>query len=143
MSIEQISVFLENRSGRLAEAAKIMGESGVDLRAMSIADTTDFGILRVIVSDTKKALEALMNAGYAVSVTPVIAALIDNKPGGLANSLAALAEAGISVEYAYAFITCRTSDACVILRVTDNGRAAAVLGAAGTKIVSADEIFEL
>ncbi|MEG2570560.1 MAG: hypothetical protein RSA70_03910 [Clostridia bacterium] len=131
MIICQISVFIENKSGRLAEIVALLSDKGIDIRALSIADTTDFGILRLIVDNPKLAIAALKEDGVTVSMTEVIGVRLTDKAGSLAEVLAILSEAGIAVEYAYAFITHSKSDACVILRVEDNAGAFAALSAHG------------
>jgi hypothetical protein len=142
MTIDQISVFVENRPGKLAGVTKILGDAGVDLRAMSIADTRDFGILRIIVDNPYEAISALKAADYIVNVTKVLAAEIDDKPGGLASVLAVLGDAGISVEYLYAFVSQKEGKAYVILRVEDTGGAVAALSEGGVNTASADELFQ-
>ncbi|MDR1135645.1 MAG: ACT domain-containing protein [Clostridiales Family XIII bacterium] len=143
MTIEQLSIFVENYSGRLADVADVIGGAGINMHAMSIADTADFGILRAIVSDSRQAKEALSSAGYVVTVTPVVAAAIQDTPGGLAKVLRILADADISIEYIYAFITRRKGDAYVVFRVADNERAAAVFAENGIRTISARDIDEL
>ena len=105
MSVKQISIFVENQPGRLAEITGILGNNHVDIRAMSIADTTDFGILRIVVDNPKKAYEALKEANFTVSLTDVIAIGIEDQPGGLAKAMQVLEADEISVEYMYAFIS--------------------------------------
>jgi hypothetical protein len=141
MTIDQISVFVENEPGKLAAVTKILADAGVDLRAMSIADTRDFGILRVIVDDAYGAISALKDADYVVSVTKVLAVEIADKPGGLASVLAVLADAGVSVEYLYAFISRKEGNAYVILRVEDTDKAVAALSGKSVNTVCADELF--
>ena len=141
MTINQISVFVENKAGRLAEITKVIGDAGLDLRAMCIADTADFGILRVIVSDPARALEVLSAAECVVSVTPVIAVKIEDKPGSLSTVLGALADGGISVEYLYAFISRKADDAYVILRVEDHERAEAILTENGIATAKPEELY--
>ena len=120
MTIKQISVFLENRPGTLAEATDTLSKGGINLRALCVADTRDFGILRVIVDDQAKALAALKEAGYATTVTDVLAAIIPDDPGSLSRVLHALAEASVSVEYTYAFLAEKVENgAVVVLRVND------------------------
>jgi hypothetical protein len=141
MTIDQLSVFVENEPGKLADVAGVIGDAGVDLRAMSIADTRDFGILRVIVDDAYAATNALKEADFVVSVTKVIAVEIDDRPGGLAAVLKILAYAGISVEYLYAFVSQKAGNAYVILRVEDNDAAVSALDAKGVRTVGTDELF--
>ncbi|MDR3120150.1 MAG: acetolactate synthase [Clostridiales bacterium] len=114
---KQISVFIENKRGRLAEVTKVLGDNGVDLAALCIADTTDFGILRVIVDKPDLAEKVLKEGGFAVSITEVIALSIDDKPGGLATALRVLEEYAINIEYMYAYVRKNSNKATVIVRV--------------------------
>jgi hypothetical protein len=141
MTIEQISVFLENKPGHLAEVAKIIGDAGIDLRAMSLADTADFGVLRLMVNNPEKTLGLLRAAGCVVSVTQVLAVCIADKPGSLAGVLSVLADADISVEYSYASITRKKENAYVILRVDDNDRALKAFAERGITAASAKDLF--
>jgi hypothetical protein len=141
MTIDQISVFVENEPGKLADVTNVLAGAGVDLRAMSIADTRDFGILRVIVDNPYEAINALKAADYIVNVTKVLAAEIDDKPGGLASVLTALGGAGVSVEYLYAFVSQKEGKAYVILRVEDTEKAVSTLGENDVRTVCADELF--
>ncbi len=141
MIIKQISVFVENKAGRLAEITTLLAEAGVDIRALSVADTNDFGILRLIVNDPDKAEEMLKKHGYTVALTKVLAIGIHDQPGGLAAPMKTLFEHHISVEYMYAFISKSVDTAYVILRVEDNERAAQVLQESGVKLVSEDEVY--
>lgn len=143
MTIKQISTFVENKPGRLAEITAILKQKNIDIRALSIADTTDFGILRLIVDDPDRAEKALKEAGFTVSLTKVIAIGVEDKPGGLADALAALNEAGIAVEYMYAFLSREASTAFVILRVADNDHAIQVLSKAGHQVLSCEDIRTL
>ncbi len=131
MIIYQISVFIENKPGRLTEIVSCLSEKGIDIRALSIADTTDFGILRLIVNDPELATRILKEEGVTVSKTQVIGVRLEDRPGALAEVLAILRDAGIAVEYAYAFITHSKNDACVVLRVEDNDSAIKALSAHG------------
>ncbi|HOO55745.1 MAG TPA: ACT domain-containing protein [bacterium] len=141
--VKQISVFLENKSGRLAEATEAIGESGVNIRALSVADTSDFGILRCIVSDTEKTLKVLKERGFTASATEVVAAEVPDSPGGLAGMLQMLQENGINVEYLYAFVTKSRDNAVVILRVENNEGAIALLEKGGIKTLSEEEANNL
>ena len=140
MQIQQISIFVENKSGRLAEITEALAAAKVDIRAVSIADTSDFGILRLIVDKPKEAVEALKAAGLTASLTSVIAMGIDDQPGEFAKALRVLADNKIGVEYMYAFISRDTNKAYVLLRVNDNDHAVNSLQAAGIEILSAEEI---
>jgi hypothetical protein len=143
MLIDQLSVFVANRHGRLSEITEILAEANIDIRALSLADTTDFGILRLIVNNPSYAEERLKANGLTVRLTKVIAAKLDDVPGALSKVLRVLTKADISVEYAYAFITPKNADACVILRVEDNEKAIDVLTENGVKLSSPSEIYEI
>ncbi len=143
MNVQQISVFVENRAGRLAEITKLLASCGVDLRAMSIADTTDYGILRIIVDKPDAAISALRDSGCLVSVTPVLAVMIPDEPGGLSGVLALLSEHGVDVEYLYAFITRHTDHAYVVLRVKDNEMTENILKNAGITIAGPEDIYDI
>ena len=141
MQIQQISIFVENKSGRLAEITEALAAAKVDIRAVSIADTSDFGILRLIVDKPKEAVEALKAAGLTASLTSVIAMGIDDQPGEFAKALRVLADNKIGVEYMYACISREHGKAFVILRVDDSERAVAVLKEHQITILSAEEIY--
>ncbi|MBQ7116910.1 MAG: ACT domain-containing protein [Clostridia bacterium] len=143
MIIKQLSIFVENKRGRLAEITKAIAAAGVDIRALSIADTTDFGILRLIVNKPDEAAVALKEKGITVSVTNVIAVGIDDTPGAFSVPMQILADADIDVEYMYAFITRKSEKAYVILRVADNDAAAKVLMDKGVEILSEEEFHEM
>lgn len=141
MTVNQISVFVENKSGALAQIASELVAGGVNMRALSIAETRDFGVLRFIADDDRKAAFVLSDAGYILSVTPVLAVVIRDEPGSFAQTLAVLAEAGIDVEYIYAFLTPKPGTACMIFRVPDNEAAEQVLSAAGIKLATREELL--
>ena len=143
MIIKQLSVFVENKPGRLAEITALLAEAGGDIRALSVADTNDFGILRLIVNNPDKAEEVLKGHGYTVALTKVITIGIHDQPGGLATPMKVLYENHISVEYMYAFISKTVNTAYVILRVEDNERAIEVLQANGVKLVSEQEVYSM
>ena len=143
MCIHQISVFVENRTGRLSDITGVLAKHEIDIRALSIADTTDFGILRLIVNQPEKAVAALKEAGITVSKTEVIAVRLRDEPGSLHNILTVLRDQGVVVEYAYAFITRKDTDACVILRVEDNEKAIRALQATGETLIAGAELYEL
>ena len=138
MNIKQLSIFVENKKGRLADITEILSDVGANIRALSIADTTDFGILRLIVDDPDAAALALKDAGVTVSITNVIAVGIDDVPGAFAHPMRILSDAGIDVEYMYAFITRKSEKAYVILRVADNEAAASVLVENGVELLDND-----
>ncbi|MGM9521672.1 MAG: hypothetical protein ACI3VB_04255 [Oscillospiraceae bacterium] len=144
MTIKQISVFVSNMTGGLAEVTEAIRDSDIDVRALSIADTTDFGILRLIVNDPDKALSVLKDAGFIVSVTDVLAARIDDCPGGLSKVLRILADENIAIEYVYAFAARNRADsAYVVIRLEDNDHAGRVLEENGVKLLSSDEIYNI
>ncbi len=143
MNIKQLSIFVENKKGRLADITEILSKAGANIRALSIADTTDFGILRIIVDIPDAAALALKEAGVTVSITNVIAVGIDDVPGAFARPMRILSDAGIDVEYMYAFITRKSEKAYVILRVADNDEASKVLVSNGVEILSEEDFHEL
>ncbi len=143
MSVQQISVFLENKGGRLADVTKVMGENGIDISALSIADTTNFGILRMIVNDPAKAEEVLKEKGYAVRISPVLAIAIDDVPGALSQALDVLERERIEIEYIYAFIGKTDSRALVVLKVKDMEGAKRILKDAGVCVLKEEEVYTL
>ena len=143
MSIRQLTVFVENRQGALAEVTKELAEHNVDLRALSMADTQEFGVLRLIVKDVDAALTILRESGHIVNITPVTAVKISDAPGRLAQALSVLDGAGINIEYLYAFLTRTEKHAYVVLLVEDNDGAKAVLSDAGFKLVEESDIQKL
>ena len=140
MLIKQISIFVQNKSGRLAEITKLLGEKGVNILALSIADTTDFGILRLIVSNPDAAEKAIAENGLTAKVTEVIGIAVPHVPGGLAGALAVLNDQGISIEYMYAFVTKSEGDAMVILKVDDNFTAMKALSENGIKLLTPEDV---
>ncbi|MBQ9375268.1 MAG: ACT domain-containing protein [Ruminococcus sp.] len=141
MTVKQLSVFAENRPGRLAEMTRLLGDKGITIKAMSIADTKDFGILRLIVNDCEKAYKLLEEDNCAVTLTDVLAIKIANKAGGLAEALEALYEGKISVEYMYsAFIKEHEDEAYLILRVDNTELAVKTLNDKGFTLVKQDEL---
>ncbi len=139
MIIQQISVFLENRPGTLAEVLQVLSEQQVNLRAMSLADTADFGILRLIVKDREKVEQVLRQAKFTVKTTPVLAMKIGDRPGGLLEKIQQLRAAGINIEYLYAFATAPgEQDARVVLKVDDLPRAESLCGG-GVQAATADQ----
>lgn len=141
MRVKQISVFLENKSGRLAAVMRVLGQRGVNIRALSIADTSDFGILRLIVSDPQTAYVTLKSEGFSASSTDVIAVEVPDKPGGLAGVLDAMEGSGVNIEYMYAFCTRRSDDALVILRMEEVDLAIEELQRHGFRVLHADEVY--
>ena len=143
MSIKQISIFVENKPGKLSAVTALLRDNGIDIRALCIADTKDFGILRLIVSNPDKACQVLKDADCTVTVTNVIAIGISDKPGGLAAAVEVLYGANISVEYMYAFISKSDSEAYVILRVQNNETASAALEENGFKVLSPEDVYDV
>ncbi len=143
MNIKQISIFVENKKGRLAEITKTLAQNNIDISALSIADTTEFGILRLIVNKPELAEKVLKEKGFAVKATEVIAISVENKPGGLSIALEKLDEEHISIEYMYAFVGERTKEALVTLRVEEINKAVKVLKEAGITVVSDHEVCSL
>ena len=142
MNIKQISVFLENKPGTLAAMTAEIARHGIDLRALSLAETKDFGIVRIIVNDLDKATAVLQEAGYIHSVSPVVAVAIPDTPGGLNSVLTVLSDAQVNVEYMYAFLGGKnTEHAYMIFRVDDNQAAAAALAGAGIKTANQTDLF--
>lgn len=123
MIIQQVSVFVENRPGTLAEVLGVLKEHEINLRALSVADTADFGILRIIVNDPEKVERILRGAGYAVKATPVVTLTVEDKPGGLLTQMEKLSAAGINVEYLYAFAATSSNEARVVIKVDNLERA--------------------
>jgi hypothetical protein len=142
MAITQLSVFLENKPGQLARAVKIISNGGVNIRALSLADTRDFGILRLIVSDIKKAKELLQELSI-VTETPVIAVRMDDQAGALTDVLQALNRANVNVEYVYAFTGSAALSAYVVFRVDDVPHAETVLREAGIPTLDDETILKL
>lgn len=143
MLIKQISIFLENKHGRLAEVTQILGDNQIDISALSIADTTDFGILRLIVNQPQKAREVLEQNGFAVNINEVIAIEVEHKPGGLSKALAMLDANGIGIEYMYAFVgNTESKDAMVILRVDNPEKAVQVLKDANIRVTPSNSIYQ-
>ena len=140
MTIKQLSIFVENKTGRLHSIMDTLSSAGVDITALSIADTTDFGILRVIVSDIFAAREALKAIGVVSKVTDVIAVYIDHKVGGLASVIDNLSDEGVSIEYMYAFLGRKEGKALMVLKVDDQQKAIKIFNAKDVKLASAEEI---
>lgn len=143
MYIKQLSVFVENKDGRLAEITTIIANAGIDIRALSIADTTDFGILRLVVDKPYEAEKALKEAGLTVSLTDVIAVGIPDRPGGFAETISAVADKDVGVEYMYAFISRDHDRAYLIMRVADNEKAISALKSHGCDILDGDSVYKL
>ena len=140
MTIQQISVFLENRAGQLAEITEILAKNNIDLRAIHIAETTDYGVLRIIASRPQEAVNILLNNGFIISMTPVLAAAVPDQPGGLAKLLAVLAKENLDIEYMYSMFGHGDGLAYMIFRVADVDRLAAILTANGITPASGEAL---
>ncbi len=143
MYVKQISVFIENTPGRLADFTRLLGENQIDLVSLSIADTTHFGILRGIVADYERAEKLIGEAGYTVRLTDVLAASVPDVPGGLAKVLEMLSENGISIEYLYSFVRNAGKNALIIFRVEELDKAAQVLKDRGVRLLTQEEVRHL
>jgi hypothetical protein len=139
-AIKQISIFVENKPGRMAGVAKALGDAGVNIRALTIAEAGDFGVIRMVVDDTERGYTALCEKGFMVSETDVLAVEIKDVPGGLYEIVNSLGMNNINVEYAYAFVTAKAERAMLILRVDDVKRATEVLSEAGMRVATREEI---
>ena len=142
MKVIQISIFLENTGGRIAEATAILAKAGINIRAMSLADTTDFGVLRLIVNDVDKAEKALKDNGFTVGKTNVVAVEVEDKPGGLNAILQILAQADINVEYIYALLK-EGQNAVMIFRFDNTDNALKVLGEKGINVFTGEEVYAM
>jgi hypothetical protein len=146
LTIEQLSVFLENKPGKLVEVLETLAAAGIDLRALSLADTENFGILRIIVDKPARALKVLQDEGYGVELIDVIPVSVDDKTGAFAAALRLLAEADIAIEYTYVFVAPKNGSAgkaYAILCVDDNAAAIKILGENGVGLVSGAEMYEM
>lgn len=143
MKVEQISIFLENKSGRLAEVTNILSRAGVNIRALSLADTADFGILRLIVNQGDLAKQVMKEHGFTVGKTEVVALEVPDRPGGLGEILKILHESGINVEYMYAFVQKSGEHAIIIFRFDELEKAISALQRAGVKILRGEEVHRL
>ena len=143
MSLKQLTIFVENKKGSLVDITKILADSNVNLRALSIADTQDFGILRIIVNDNETATKALNDAGYLIKMTDVVGVKIGDQPGKLSKALEVLDKADINMEYLYAFMARTEKHAYVVLRVADNNEAEKVLEDAGFHMITDADVDKL
>lgn len=143
MRVEQIAVFLENKSGRLAEITRILAENDINIRALSVADTADFGILRLIVDKVDLAKEVLRAGGFTVGKTSVVAVEVPDRSGGLASVLRVVNEVGLNVEYMYAFVNKSGANAVLIFRFDEMDKAIEVLQANGFTLLTGDQICAL
>ncbi|MBQ7113260.1 MAG: ACT domain-containing protein [Clostridia bacterium] len=140
MSVHQISVFLENRAGQLAEITGVLAEHNIDLRAISIAETADYGVLRMIVDDAARATNILLEKEYILSMTPVVAVAVPDVPGGLAPVLATLAEGNIDIEYMYSLFTHVDGKAYMVFRIGEEEKFKSLLASHGLKTAEAEDL---
>lgn len=143
MKVEQISIFIENKSGRLAEVTNVLGTAGVNIRALSLADTSDFGILRLIVDKTDQAKAALKAGGFTVSKTEVVAVEVPDRPLGLYGILEVLDRGQINVEYMYAFVERCGGNAVIIFRFDKPEEAISALTAKGVKVLAGERVYAM
>ncbi len=143
MFVKQISVFVENKKGRLYKMTKVLGDNGIDLIALSIADTTNFGILRCIVSDPQKAIAVLKENGFTASATEVLAVEVPDVPGGLASVLEILKDNEITVEYLYSFVRTHDDKALVLFRVEEAEKTVQVLKQNGVQVLPEEVVYNL
>ncbi len=141
MKIQQLSLFLENKPGRIIEPCRLLARAGVNIRTLSLADTQEFGILRLIVSDWQKATAVLKNQGYVVNVTEVLAVAVPDRPGGLVHVLETIENSGTNIEYMYAFTFGRQDKAVLIFRFDQPDEAIELLQAAGINVVESVEVY--
>jgi hypothetical protein len=138
--IKQISLFVENKPGRMAKVSKTLSDAGVNIRALTIAEAGDFGVIRMVVDDPDRGYSVLRDSGFTVSMTEVLAVEMKDIPGGLYEIVNALGMSGINVDYAYAFVTAKALRAMLILRVDDIAKARSILGKKGIKIATSEEL---
>jgi len=143
MFVEQISIFIENKEGRLAEVTAILRDANINIRALSLADTTDFGVLRLIVNDNDKAEKTLKEEGFKVGRTNVLAVEVEDEPGGLNKILDPFLENEVNLEYMYAFANPKSENAIMIFRFDDHDKALEILAQINIKVFSAREISNL
>ena len=127
MFVKQLTVFVENKSGRVSDILDALGKANIDISALSIADTSDYGLMRMITDEPQKAKEILDGAGVAVKITDALAVPIENRPGGLADAMKRLKDGGVSVEYLYAFVGRKDGGALVVLKTDDNEKAEKII----------------
>ncbi|MGV1097969.1 ACT domain-containing protein [Thiovibrio sp. JS02] len=143
MKVKQIAIFLENKSGRLADISHTLAEHAINIRALSLADTADFGILRLVVNDTIKAQQVLKNNGFTVGITDVLAVEVPDKPGALDTILQVVCKAGLNVEYMYAFTQKSGESGMLLFRFDDQDKAIQAFQKAGCKLLSDEEVHAL
>ena len=143
MKLTQVSVFLENKKGRLFEVCRVLGENGVNIRALNVADSKDFGIVHMVVSDTDKALKAFKSAGLTARQTEVVGVEVDDRPGGLAKVLKTIDDADINIEYMYGFVEKASDKALMVFRFDNIDKAIDVLKKHGIGILKKEQIASL
>lgn len=140
MKITQISVFLENKQGRLYEVCRLLGENGVNIRALTVADTEDFGILRIVVDRPQEAVEILRGAGFTASLNEIVAVEVEDRPGGLAGILKILSGNGVNVEYMYGFVEKFSEKALLVFKFEEPDKAIGILSGSKIRIVGKQDI---
>ncbi len=140
MAVNQISIFVDNTPGKLSKLTTFLANNNVDMRALSLADASDYGIMRILAAHSAELITSLYDEGYIARVNPVLAVSIDDTPGGLSKVVSILGEANINIEYLYAFVLKSTQNACVVIRVADNERAEQILTDNGIKLLSESDI---
>lgn len=143
VAIKQISLFVENKPGRMAKVSKTLSDAGVNIRALTVAEAGDFGVIRMVVDDPEKGYQVLHDNGFTVSETEVLAVEMKNIPGGLYEIVNTLGESNVNVDYAYAFVTTKAERALLIIRVDNLEKAREVLTSAGVKLATKDEIQKI
>ena len=140
MIVHQISIFLENRAGQLAQVTRVLADNSIDMRAISIAETSEYGVLRLIVDDAEKATAVLLENGYILSMTPVTVVAVPDQPGGLVPVLEALAEGDLDIEYMYSLFTHREGKAYMVFRIADEAKFIQLLAAHGVALADKEEL---
>jgi hypothetical protein len=143
VAIKQISLFVENKPGRMAKVSKTLSDAGVNIRALTVAEAGDFGVIRMVVDDPDKGYQVLHDNGFTVSETEVLAVEMKDIPGGLYEIVNTLGESNVNVDYAYAFVTTKAERALLIIRVDNLEKAREVLSDAGVKLATKDEIQKI
>jgi len=143
LRVKQISVFIENRSGRLRELTKVLGNNSINIKALSLADTSDYGILRLIVDKPSEALTVLKNANFTLAETDVIAVEVPDEPGGLATVLGFITDEGINIEYMYAFVEKSSDNAVMIFRIEDIEKAISILKHNNVTILDTEQVVKM
>jgi len=143
--VKQVSVFLENRSGRLHQLTRVLGENNVNIRALCVAETAEFGVIRLVVNKPDKAVEALEKEGFAVQETDVLAVEVEDIPGGLSRTLEPLSEKGINIDYLYCFMEKMGGKAVLVIRIPPGklGEAVEAMKAGGSRMIPEDELYSM